>query len=119
MIAPLDSVATALLTQLSPSGALIEVAETNYALDRLLDHFDEDELAIQHLRDPGLVARLEDDFARIVPTLAAAAVPLEQWAIPLLSTLAGACAPVLSLGLTVACKVAVSALEAWAKKRVG
>jgi len=113
----LDAVAVPLLATLSPSGTLSAIAETNHELDTILDHFDADELAIAHLAEPSLVERLEDDFARCVPALADAAVPLEAWAIPLLSTLVGPCAPVLSFGLTVACKVALAALKAWAAKR--
>jgi hypothetical protein len=113
-----ERIAKAVLAELSPSGALAEVAETNYELDRLLDHFDEDELAIQHLKEPSLVERLEDDFAKCVPALADAAQPLEAWAIPLLSALVGPAAPIMSLGLTVACKVAIAALKLWAAKRL-
>jgi hypothetical protein len=113
-----EKIATSILRELSPSGALIEVAEKNYDLDRLLDHFDEDELAIQRLAEPSLLDRLEDDFARCVPTLADAAVPLEAWAIPLLSALVGPAAPILSFGLTVACKVAIAGLKMWAEKRL-
>lgn len=114
----LDPLAKGLLEKLSPSGALVAVAERNYELDKLIDRFDQDEIAIRHLGEDSLVARLEDDFARCVPALADAAVPLESWAIPLLSALAGPCAPLLSFGMTVACKLAILALQAWAKKRL-
>jgi hypothetical protein len=114
----LDSVATSLLERLSPSGALLEVAKGNPELDAILDHFDADEQALAKLNEPSLLERLEDDFAKCVPALADAAVPLEAWAIPLLSALAGPCAPLLSFGLTVACKLALLALKAWAEKRL-
>lgn len=118
----LDGVAGALLAKLSPSGALAEVAHDhapeNPELDRLLERFDADEAALAQLERPSLVARLEDDFAYCVPALADAAVPLEAWAIPLLATLAGPCAPLLSFGLQVAVKVALLALKAWAARRL-
>ncbi len=114
----LDSVARELLLKLSPSGALLQVSEKNYELDRLLDHFDADEQAIRALSEPSLVERLENDFAACVPALEDAAGPVLTWAIPLLASLV---APPLSIavsfGLQVACRVALAALKAWAAKR--
>jgi hypothetical protein len=115
----IDDVAIAILQKLSPSGALEDIASANPELDALLRDFDAEELAIQKLTEKTLVDRLEDDFARCVPAIVDAAVPLEAWAIPLLSALAGPCAPLLSMGLATACKVALLALTAWSKKRIG
>lgn len=114
----LDAPVLALLNQLSPSGALQEIVDGNPELDRLIAKAEADERALEHLSDPSLVDRLENDFASCVPALADAAVPLENWAIPLLSALAGPCAPLLSFGLTIAVKVALTALKSWAARRL-
>ena len=116
----LDPIAGALLDKLSPSGALAEVAAShaNAALEAEFARFDAIDAAVQrHLAVPGLVARLEDDFASCVPAISDAAVPLAAWAIPLLSALAGPAAPLLSFGLQVAVKLALAALVGWAKRR--
>ena len=115
-MAALDTVAVAVLNAVSPSGALADVA-VSAQIDHDQAAFDVAKRAYDLAQEPTLSARLEDDFAACVPALADAAVPLESWAIPLLSALAGPCAPVLSLGLTVACKVALAALTSWAQKR--
>jgi hypothetical protein len=118
----LDTIAQTLLAQISPSGALYEVAlaNANPELDALLDHFDSDEAALAHLSDVSLVARLENDFAQIAlsPAFVNAAGAVETWAIPILSALVGPGAPLLSVGLMIACKVAIFALQAWAARRL-
>ena len=111
-------VALALLSRLSPSGTLAAIATSNTDLDAELDAFDAHEAALRKLQEPGLIDRLETDFALCVPALADAAVPLEAWAIPLLSALVGPCAPLLSFGLTLACKIAIAALRSWASRRI-
>jgi hypothetical protein len=109
-----------ILRKLSP--ALLEVADsydapppvTNPDLDTVLDRIDADEAAAQKLEDGALLRRLEDDFAAYgVPLIDGVAAPLESWAIPILSAFAGPGAPLLSVGLTVACKLAVLALDRW------
>jgi hypothetical protein len=122
LAAGVSSACSALLSTLSPSGALqtvVTVADaTNTGLDAALDAFDRIEEQLQaHLANETLMNRLERDFALCVPALADAAVPLETWAIPLLAAFAGPCAPLLSFGLVLACKVAMAALKSWAAKR--
>jgi hypothetical protein len=116
-----QEIATRALLAISPSGALSDLAaraEARLAFDRAADAFNQDELVLRHLDDETLVSRLEDDFARCVPALADAAVPLEQWAIPLLASLVGPpWSGVLSFGLLLACKVALAALKSWSEKR--
>lgn len=114
------AVSRALLSYVSPSGTLTAIAEapaSNDELERELDHFDADERAVADLEKPSLATRLEDDFALAAPAIADAFVPLENWAIPLLSALAGPCAPLLSFALLLACKIALLALTRWAAKR--
>ena len=119
----LDAPIRALLGQLSPSGALLEVADAAEAqrqLDLELAHFDAVEAACaRHLAEQTLVSRLEDDFARAVPQVVDGATALEGFLIPIVASLAGpAAAPFLSFGLQVACKVALSVLQAWAARRL-
>jgi hypothetical protein len=116
----LDPVAISILNKLSPSGTLFKISNltgANPDLDAALDQFDIDEAFYQQIKDPSLISKLEDDFAAVVPLLELGAGPLESWAIPLLAALAGPGAPLLSVGLTLACKVALAALDSWAKKR--
>jgi hypothetical protein len=116
-----QEIASEALAKLSPSGLLAELAaraDASRQLDELTAEFEADEKALAYLDQEGLLDRLEDGFALLVPTLADGAVPLEAWAIPLLSALAGPGAPFLSFGLTIACKIALAALKAWAAKRV-
>lgn len=113
-------VAERALQALSPSGLLLGLAgraDLLSKLDGLSAEIDADLEALKHLDQESLVSRLEDDFARAAPTLAELAVPLENWAIPLLSQLAGPGAPLLSIGLLIACKVALAVLARWAAKR--
>ncbi len=117
----LSAEAAGVLRKLSP--ALLEVAakydtpSANPALDAELDGIDADEAALQHLEDASLAHRLEEDFAAYgVPLIDGIAPPLEAWAIPLLSAFAGPGAFFVSTGLTIACKLAVLALDRWKAK---
>lgn len=117
----LDGVVTAFLTHISPSGALIEtskIAEASAKLDALTREFNAQAQALAHL-DESLVSRLETDFAQCVLTVTPDLAPLEDWAIPILSAFAGPASPLVSVGLRIACKVAIAALSSWAKRRTG
>ena len=116
MSAPLDGVALALLDALSPSGALREVASGNAQVDALLAEIDADEEAIRRLQDRSLVTRLEDDFARAVPEIEVVVPQAETYLLPLLTAVPGA--PLVSLGVQLAVKVALLALDAWSKRRL-
>lgn len=118
-----DDEVASILAKLSPSGALTSIVThhaqrgANPALDATLDAIDLDEIAAQHLEDAAFVVRLENDFAAIgVPLLDTAAPPLEAWGIPILSAFAGPASFGVSVGLTIACKVALLAIDRWKAK---
>jgi hypothetical protein len=116
----LDPVVLALLNRISPSGTLAQVAAGNPELDALQQQADGLERAALALREPSLVEALEDDFAAyVVPALVTASVPLEAWAIPILSALvSGPFTGIVSAGLIFACHVAILALQGWSAKRL-
>ena len=113
----LDGAALLVLARISP--ALVEVAQGNPALDEILGKFDSVDARVRaHLAVPSLMARLEDDFALFgVPALAQTVPALESWGLPLLEVLAGPAGALLSIGVQVAVKLGLMALQAWADKR--
>ena len=116
-----DDDARSLLARLSPSGALegIAAAQSNPQLDELQDAAAAiDAHARRYLATPSLVSRLEDDFAMAVPAISDGANVLETWLIPILSALAGPAAPLVSIGLKIACAVALAVLKGWAARRL-
>lgn len=106
----------ALLDAVSPSGALREVSDVNDDLEQALGKIDAEEQALAHAKNPSIVARLEDDFARLEPVIDAEAPAVTSWAIPLISSFVTI--PGLSIGLAVACKVALAVYDRWAKRRL-
>lgn len=114
-------VAQAMMERLSPSGILpsaVNTADAIAQLHTLMGQFDQVEKSVAYLYQESVTNRLIDDFASVVPALADASTPLENWAIPILCALVGPLAPLLSFGLTLACKLALAALQAWAKRRL-
>jgi hypothetical protein len=121
----LDQVASArdedvipLLAQISPAGTLEDFAESAQ-IDRDQAAVDTIDAKLQrHLDTLTLAHTLEDELAVATPAIVTAAGALEEWVLPLLSALAGPAAPLVSLGVKLACVVAGAVLSRWAAKRL-